>query len=70
MMGPLPTIYRWRLLVAALVVFSAAGGWVVASTPIPVLVEVGVMVGLLAGLLVGFLLLHDFSPRPAPARRR
>lgn len=68
MIGPLPTLYRWRTAVVALLVCIGAGAWLAHSTPIPVVVALGGLIGGLAGLVVAFALLHDFSHRPRPVR--
>lgn len=68
MMGPLPTLYRWRVAVVALLFCGAVGAWLAYSTPIPVVVTVGALLGAVAGLLVAFALVHEFTPAPRRVR--
>lgn len=63
MFGRLPRIYRWRTVAIALLVFVAAGAWLVTSTPIPLVTPAGGLVGAVAGIAVGYALVHDFSRR-------
>ena len=73
MFGPLPTLYRFVLVVAALVVCAGIGLWLGVVPQVPLNLRVGLLVGTAAGAAAAFALVHDFhhrQARPARARRR
>lgn len=69
MLGPLPKLYRLIVLLAALVVFVAAGAWAAFMLPYPILLSAGAGVGLAVGALCAYLLLHDTRHGPASQHR-
>ena len=72
MIGPLPTLHRFLLVLAALLVCAGLGLWAGLVPAIPVGVSGGVLAGLACGLAAALLLVHDFqrrSARPARASR-
>lgn len=73
MFGPLPTLHRVVLVLAALVVCTGIGFWVGLMPEIPLNLRVGLVVGTAAGAMAAFVLVHDFherQSRPSRARRR
>lgn len=73
MLGPLPTLHRFVLVLAALVVCVGIGLWLGAMPEIPLDVRAGLLAGTAAGAAAAFVLVHDFHQRhtrPARARRR
>jgi hypothetical protein len=73
MLGPLPALHKFVLVVATLVVCVGIGLWVGAVPEIPLNMRVGLVAGAAAGIAAGFVLVHDFHQRqgrPARARRR
>jgi hypothetical protein len=73
MLGPLPTLHRFVLVLAALVVCIGIGFWFGAMPEIPLNLRVGLLAGAAAGGAAAFVLVHDFhqqQTRPARARRR
>jgi ethanolamine transporter EutH len=71
MLGPLPTLHRFVLVLAALVVGIGIGFWLGAMPEIALNLRVGVLAGTAAGLAAAFVLVHDFHQRQArPARER
>jgi hypothetical protein len=66
--GPLPPLHRTLLVVAALVVGVASGAWLAHLTAMPVAISAGAALGAVGGSLLAFALVHDFHPRPRPAR--
>ncbi len=73
MFGPLPTLHKLVLVLAALVVCAGIGVWVGAMPEIPLNLRVGLMGGTVAGVGAAFVLVHDFHERrtrPTRARRR
>jgi hypothetical protein len=73
MLGPLPTLHRFVLVLAALVVCIGIGFWFGAMPEIPLNLRVGLLAGTAAGGAAAFVLVHDFhqrQTRPARARRR
>ena len=72
MIGPLPTLHRVVLVIAALLVCAGLGLWAGLVSEIPVGVSDGVLGGCAVGLAAAVLLVHDFhrrSVQPARARR-
>ncbi|WP_299924093.1 hypothetical protein [uncultured Nocardioides sp.] len=73
MLGPLPALHRFVLVIAALVVCVGIGLWFVAVPEIPLNLRVGLVAGATAGVAAGFVLVHDFHQRQgrtARVRRR
>lgn len=73
MLGPLPTLHRFLLVLAALVVCVGIGLWFGAMPEVPLNLRVGLIVGAAAGVAASFVLVHDFhrrQDRTARARRR
>ncbi len=73
MLGPLPTLHRFVLVLAALVVCVGIGFWFGAMPDVPVDVRAGLLAGTAAGVAAAFVLVHDFHQRqnrPARARKR
>jgi membrane protein YdbS with pleckstrin-like domain len=70
MLGPLPRLYRSFVISAVLLVGIAAGAWIAYVSAVPLAATVGAAVGAAVAVIVAFLLVHDFSHRPRPARIR
>jgi hypothetical protein len=73
MLGPLPALHKYLLVIAALVVCVGIGLWFGAAPEIPLNLRVGLLAGAAAGVAAGFVLVHDFDQRqgpPARVRRR
>ena len=72
MLGPLPALHRFLLVLAALVVCVGIGLWFGAVPEIPLNLRVGLAAGAATGIATGFVLVHDFhhQGRPARVRRR
>jgi predicted histidine transporter YuiF (NhaC family) len=73
MLGPLPALHRYLLVLAALVVCMGIGLWFGAVPEIPLNLRVGLVAGAAAGVAAAFVLVHDFHQRQgraARARRR
>jgi hypothetical protein len=73
MLGPLPALHRYLLVVAALVVCVGIGLWFGAVPELPLNLRVGLVAGAAAGAAAAFVLVHDFhrqQGRAARARRR
>ena len=73
MFGPLPTLHRFVLVTAALVVCIGIGTWLGAMPDIPFDLRVGLVAGTAAGAAAAFVLVHDFrqrQTRPACGRGR
>lgn len=73
MLGPLPALHRFVLVLAALVVCVGIGFWLGAMPEIPLNLRVGLAAGVAAGAAAAFALVHDFHEghaRPARVRRR
>jgi len=73
MLGPLPTLHRFVLVLAALVVCIGIGFWLGAMPEIPLNVRAGVLAGTATGVAAAFVLVHDSHQRhtrTARARRR
>jgi hypothetical protein len=63
MLGPLPTLHRFVLVLGALVVCVGIGFWLGAMPEIPVNLRAGVLAGVGAGVAAAFALVHDFHQR-------
>ena len=73
MLGPLPTLHRFVMVLAALVVCTGIGLWLGAMPDVALNLRVGLLAGAIAGVAAAFVLVHDFHQRqgrPARARRR
>lgn len=73
MLGPLPTLHRFVLVLAALVVCVGIGFWLGVMPDVPLNVRAGLLAGIAAGVAASFVLVHDFhqrQTRPARARKR
>ena len=73
MLGPLPALHRYVLVLAALVVCVGIGLWFGAVPEVPLNLRVGLVAGAAAGAAAAFVLVHDFHQRQgraARARRR
>lgn len=73
MLGPLPTLHRYVLVLAALVVCVGIGLWFGALPEVPLNLRVGLLAGGATGVAAAFVLVHDFhrrQARPERARRR
>ncbi|HEV2797458.1 MAG TPA: hypothetical protein VGV65_07535 [Nocardioides sp.] len=73
MLGPLPALHRFLMVLAALVVGIGIGLWLGFMPDIPLNLRLGLVVGALTGVAAAFVLVHDFhqrQPGPARARRR
>lgn len=73
MLGPLPALHRFVLVLAALVVCTGIGLWFGVMPEIPLNLSAGLLVGTAAGAAAAFVLVHDShqrQTRPARARRR
>lgn len=73
MLGPLPALHRFALVLAALVVCVGLGLWFGAIPEVPINLRLGLLAGAAAGAVAAFALVHDFhhrEARSARARRR
>lgn len=74
MLGPLPPLHRFVLMICAIVVGLGIGAWMGVLSAVPVQLVPGVALGLAAGVGGAFLMVHDFHstqvPRTRPARAR
>ncbi|MDZ5663858.1 hypothetical protein HN031_18730 [Nocardioides sp. zg-1308] len=73
MLGPLPALHRFVLVLAALVVCIGLGLWFGAVPETHVNLRVGLLAGAGAGVAAAFVLVHDFHRRESRrlrARRR
>lgn len=73
MLGPLPALHKFVLVLSALVVCIGIGLWLGAMPEVPLNVRLGLVAGAATGLAAAFVLVHDFHkhPRhPERARRR
>jgi hypothetical protein len=73
MLGPLPALHRFLLVLSALVVCVGIGLWFGAVPELPLNLRVGLVAGAAAGVAAAFVLVHDFHQqqgRTARARRR
>lgn len=73
MFGPLPTLHKFALVIAALVVCAGLGLWMGVMPQMPLNVRVGLLAGTAVGVAAAFALVHDSherQTRTARARRR
>ena len=73
MLGPLPALHRFVLVLSALVVCIGIGDWLGVMTEVALNVRLGLVAGAATGLAAAFVLVHDFhqrAPHQTPARRR
>jgi len=73
MLGPLPALHRFTLVVAAVLVCIGIGLWLGAMPELPLNLRAGLLAGAGAGAAAGFVLVHDFhrrQSRPVRVRRR
>jgi xanthine/uracil permease len=68
--GPLPTLHRVVLVLAALGVGIGLGAWSGAMPQVPVTLESGIALGAVVGVVTAFVLLHDFHRRTPPSTDR
>jgi hypothetical protein len=69
MLGPLPALHRYLLVVSALVVCVGIGLWFGAVPELPMNLRVGLVTGTVAGAAAAFVLVHDFHQRHGRAAR-
>lgn len=69
MLGPLPALHRYVLVLAALVVCVGIGLWFGAVPELPLNLRVGLVVGAAAGAAAAFVLVHDFHQQQGHAAR-
>ncbi|MBD3913352.1 hypothetical protein [Nocardioides hwasunensis] len=69
MLGPLPTLHRFVLVLAALVVCVGIGFWFGAMPTMPFTLRLGLIAGAAAGVMAGFVLVHDFHHRQVGTTR-
>ena len=70
MLGPLPPLHRFVLVLAALLVCLGLGFWVGTVPEVPLNLRVGLLAGAGVGVAAAFALVHDFHDRQRPARVR
>jgi len=73
MLGPLPALHKFVLVLAAVVVCTGIGFWFGVMPEVPLNVRVGLLAGTVTGVAAAFVLVHDFQHRQnrtARARRR
>ena len=73
MLGPLPALHRFLLVLGALVVCVGIGFWFGAMPDVPLNLRVGLLAGTAAGVAAAFVLVHDFrerQTRPERVRKR
>ena len=69
MLGPLPALHRFLLVLAALVVCIGIGLWFGVMPELPLNLRVGLLAGTGAGAAAAFVLVHDFHQRQSRAAR-
>ena len=69
MLGPLPTLHRFVLVLAALLVCVGAGLWLSVAPDVPLNLRVGLVVGAAVGAAAAFVLVHDFHRRESARTR-
>ena len=70
MLGPLPLLHKYALVLSAILVCLGIGFWVGTVPEVPLNLRVGLLAGAAAGVAAAFALVHDFHHRPRPARIR
>ena len=70
MLGPLPALHRYLLVLAALVVCVGIGLWFGAVPELPLNLRLGLVAGAAAGVAAAFVLVHDFHQQGRAARVR
>ncbi len=73
MFGPLPTLHKFALVIAALILWAGIGVWFGAMPEVALNVRVGLLTGTGVGAVAAFALVHDFhhgQSRDVRARRR
>ena len=73
MLGPLPTLHRFVLVLTVLLVCMGIGLWFGVMPELPLNLRAGLLAGTAAGAAAAFALGHDFHQRrtrPVRARRR
>ena len=73
MLGPLPALHMFLLVLGAIVVCVGIGLWLGAVPEIPLNLRAGLVAGAAAGVAAAFVLVHDFHQQAraaARARRR
>lgn len=75
MLGPLPTLHRFVLVLSAIVVFAGIGIVLGVMPEVALNVRLGLLAGAATGIAAAFVLVHDFHqresrPTPTHTRRR
>ena len=70
MLGPLPLLHKYALVLSAVLVCLGIGFWVGTVPEVALNLRVGLLAGAGAGLAAAFALVHDFHHRQRPARLR
>ncbi|CAM3623316.1 hypothetical protein [Nocardioides zeicaulis] len=73
MLGPLPALHRFLVVLAVVAVFLGLGVWLGVDPGVSLDLRAGALVGTVAGLGLAFALVHDFhhrQARPVRVRRR
>ena len=69
MLGPLPALHRFLLVLGAIVVCVGIGLWLGAVPEIPLNLRAGLVAGAAAGVAAAFVLVHDFHQQARAAAR-
>ena len=63
MLGPLPTLHRFVIVLSALLVCVGLGFWLGAMPEVSLDLRAGLLAGTAAGVAAAFVLVHDFHQR-------
>ena len=63
MLGPLPALHRFVMVLAALVVGIGIGLWLGVMPEVPLNLRVGLVAGAIAGVAAAFVLVHNSHER-------